>query len=72
MARPPKSRNFENASPHARYALLHRRPAGWQVDLRSVPYDHGAAARQAELNGRPDWADALRTGFVGRTEAEVV
>jgi len=62
----------ENASPHARYALLHRQPSGWQVELRGVPYDHEAAARQAEANDRPDWADALRTGFVGRTEAEVV
>lgn len=58
----------ENASPHARYARLTRRAAGWQVELRSVPYDHEAAARLAEANGRPDWADALRTGFVGRKE----
>ncbi|WP_280153736.1 metallophosphoesterase family protein [Piscinibacter sp. XHJ-5] len=56
----------ENGSPHARYAMLRRREAGWQVELRSVPYDAEAAARLAESNHRPDWADALRTGFVGR------
>lgn len=59
----------ENGSPHARYALLTRRPAGWQVELRAVPYDHESAARRAEANQRPDWADALRTGRVGRREA---
>jgi predicted phosphodiesterase len=58
----------ENGSPHARYALLTRRPAGWQVEQRAVPYDHEAAARRAEANDRPDWADALRTGRVGRRE----
>lgn len=58
----------ENGSPHARYALLTRRPAGWQVEQRAVPYDHEAAARRADANDRPDWADALRTGRVGRRE----
>lgn len=60
----------ENGSPHARYALLTRRPAGWQVDLRAVPYEHERAAALADTNARPDWADALRTGRVGRMEAE--
>ena len=64
----PHPHLVENASPHARYALLTRLRAGWQVELRSVPYDHEAAARLAETNERPDWADALRTGFVGRME----
>jgi predicted phosphodiesterase len=65
----PHPHVVENGSPHARYALLTRQRAGWQVDLRCVPYDHEAAARLAEGNGRGDWADALRTGFVGRREA---
>lgn len=60
----------ENGTPHARYALLSRRSAGWQVELRAVPYDHEAAARRAEAGGRPDWADALRTGRVGRFEGD--
>jgi len=62
---------IENATPHARYALFTRLGAGWQVELRCVPYDWEAAARRAEDNHRPDWADALRTGFVGRWEAPV-
>jgi diadenosine tetraphosphatase ApaH/serine/threonine PP2A family protein phosphatase len=62
----PHAHVVENASPHARYALLTRFALGWQVELRSVPYDHEMAALLADANGRGDWADALRTGFVGR------
>jgi predicted phosphodiesterase len=61
----------ENQSPHARYAVLSRRRAGWQVELRAVPYDAEPAARLAEANGRGDWADALRTGRVGHLERDV-
>lgn len=68
----PHPHVVENGTPHARYALLTRRPAGWQVEFRAVPYDHEAAARRAEAAGRGDWADALRSGRVGRLEREVV
>jgi predicted phosphodiesterase len=64
----PRPHVVENGTPHARYALLTRRGAQWQVELRAVPYDWEAAARQAQTNGRGDWADALRSGFVGRWE----
>jgi predicted phosphodiesterase len=67
----PHPHLVEAGAPQARYALLTRRTAGWQVELRAVPYEHAAAARQAEANGRGDWADALRTGRVGRFEADV-
>ncbi len=66
----------ENGTPQARYALVQRRSQGsaqdWAVELRAVPYDHECAARQAEAAGRGDWADALRTGRVGRTERDVL
>jgi predicted phosphodiesterase len=61
---------IETGSPHARYALLTLGRRGWQVELRSLPYDFDAAARQAQAAGRGDWADALRSGRVGRTEAQ--
>lgn len=64
----PHPHFVENGTPHARYALVADTAAGWQVELRAVPYDHERAARRAEANGRPDWADALRTGRVGRLE----
>lgn len=37
-------------------------PAGWAAELRAVPYDHEAAARQAEQAGRPGVAHMVRTG----------
>ncbi len=65
----PHPHVIENGSPHARYAIVSRADAGWHVDHRLVPYDWQAAARLAETNARPDWADALRSGFVGRWES---
>lgn len=65
----PRPHVAEAGTPHSRYALLTRRVAGWQVDLRALPYDWESAARQAELNGRGDWADALRSGRVGRWDS---
>lgn len=53
---------IENGSPHARYALCERERNGWRVDLRAVPYDHQAAARQAQANGSPAWARWLVSG----------
>jgi putative phosphoesterase len=54
----------QTRSPHARYALLDRSEAGWSVSHVAVPYDWEAAARTADLNGRPDWARALRSGWI--------
>lgn len=66
----PHPHIVENQTPHARYALLTRHGTGWQVELRALPYDWEAAARRADANGRGDWADALRSGRVGRWEAK--
>ena len=69
----PHPHRAELGSPHARWALVERAGAGrWHVQHRATSYDWEAAARQAEVNGRGDWADALRTGRVGRLESEVV
>tara|TARA_R110002020_G_scaffold113518_22_gene261178 strand:- start:1578 stop:2327 length:750 start_codon:yes stop_codon:yes gene_type:complete len=56
----------ETGSPHARYAILTPDPAGGtpSVQFLAMAYDHEGAARRAEANGRPDWAGALRTGFM--------
>jgi predicted phosphodiesterase len=58
----PAPHVVEVGSPHARYALLTRTAAGWSPELRAVPYDWEAAARQAERHDRPDIAHAVRTG----------
>jgi len=62
---------IETRAPHARYALLERGAAGWNVSLRAVAYDW-AAAQRAEREQRPDWAHTLRTGFVGLLEGAAV
>ena len=54
---------FNHGSPDARYAILERRDGRWQVNLRTVPYDHEQAARQAAANGFPHWTEALTTGW---------
>lgn len=68
----PHPHYIEAGSPHARYALIERQHDRWRATLREVVYDWEAAARQAQTNDRGDWADALRTGRVGRLEREVV
>lgn len=55
---------METGTPHARYAMVERLPSGWAVELRAVPYDHEAAACQAEQAGRTGVAHMVRTGRV--------
>lgn len=65
----PLPHHIENGSPDARWAIVERDAGGkWHVQLRTTPYDWRAAAARAQANGRGDWADALATGVVGRTE----
>ena len=49
--------------PDARYAVVERRNGQWSTTFRAVPYDHDAAARQAEANGFAHWGPALSTGW---------
>ncbi len=53
---------IETGSPHARYAIARSSACGWDVQLRSVPYDFEPMAKLAEQRERPDWAIALRKG----------
>jgi predicted phosphodiesterase len=59
---------METGSPHARYALLDRKGAGWKISSIALEYDWEAASACAEKAGRPDWAHALATGFALRIE----
>lgn len=51
-------------TPHACYAVIEKRHSGWDVSFRQVPYDHMAMSRLAHEQGRPDWAEALATGWI--------
>jgi predicted phosphodiesterase len=56
----------EQGSPLARYGLVELDGTGavTGINALAIPYDHEAAARRAEQGGRPEWAHALRTGFM--------
>jgi predicted phosphodiesterase len=62
---PPSPHVSETGSPHARYALLVQDAGRWRVDLVAVAYDWDRASACAAANGRPDWARALATGYMG-------
>jgi predicted phosphodiesterase len=66
----PYDHVVECGSPHARWAIVERGGWGWQAQLRLTAYDWVSAAARAEAQGRGDWADALASGRVGRTEKE--
>ena len=61
----PTPHKVETGSPHARYAIIDGEAGAWSFEMRTVAYDWERAAREAERNGRPDWAQPLRTGFYG-------
>jgi predicted phosphodiesterase len=56
---------INHGSPDARYAIVELRGGTYYPAFYAVPYDHFAAARQAEANGFPQWRDALVTGWAG-------
>jgi predicted phosphodiesterase len=54
----------ETGSPDAHYAILEQRAGNWIPSLITVPYQHQAMADLAQARQRPDWAHALRTGYM--------
>jgi len=58
----------ENHDAYARYATIEQRGGQWHAQVHPVPYDFEPMARLAERNGRPGWAQALRTGTMPRPE----
>ena len=64
----PILHKMQTYSPHASYAIIKcvdtEQAKYWQTEHIKVPYDYEAAAKLASMNGREDWAFALRTGRV--------
>ncbi len=60
----PHPHVVQNGSPDARYAVAERRAGTWQAVLHAVPYDAAAMARLARQRGRPQWEQALATGYL--------
>ncbi|RWA86743.1 metallophosphoesterase family protein [Mesorhizobium sp.] len=62
----PPAHVSEQGAPHARYGIVELGASGRldRFEVIAVDYDHEAAAKQAEQAARPEWAHALRTGFM--------
>ena len=61
----PVKHRMQSGTPNASYALLEKRMDGWQAEIKSIAYDHDAAARQARQLGTVAgnyWAQWLATG----------
>jgi predicted phosphodiesterase len=58
----PYPHEMAAGTPHARYALVDDASGRWEAEFRSVEYPWEKAAEMAESFGRPDVAQALRTG----------
>ncbi|WP_457445886.1 metallophosphoesterase family protein [Roseateles sp. P5_E4] len=61
----PERYVVERGTPDATYAIVEKLDGAWHCAQHAVPYDHGAMATLAARNDRPDWAQALQTGYVG-------
>jgi putative phosphoesterase len=60
----PRAHHVENGSPHARFVVCERTPAGWQAEHHEISYDWDAASDTAARHGRPEWAWWLRSGRI--------
>ncbi|MDR3670670.1 MAG: metallophosphoesterase family protein [Holophaga sp.] len=54
----------QTGSPDAHYAILEQRAGNWIPSLITVPYDFRAMADLAKARNRPDWEQALLTGYM--------
>lgn len=63
----PSTHISESGAPHARFAVVTLADA-IAIEHHAVAYDWEHAARRAVDNGRVDWAHALRTGRVLRSQ----
>ena len=57
----------ETGSPHARYAIVDWRQPRPQVEFVALEYDWESASKDAAQANRPDWANALATGYALRS-----
>ena len=53
---------METHDPRASYAVIENAEDEWDVEFFLVNYDFEVSALQADRNGRPEWAHALREG----------
>ncbi len=56
----------ETGSPHARYAIVDWNAGRIRADFIAIDYDWESASNEAARANRPDWANALATGYALR------
>ncbi|MBG6205304.1 putative phosphoesterase [Labrenzia sp. EL_13] len=61
----PLRKTMAMGNPQARYAIMTRAAENWTFEDKMVDYDWETASREADRNGRPGWARALKLGFFG-------
>lgn len=59
----PEYHIIETGSPHARYAIINYQGKIESVEMISISYDKKLAVKQAYKNKRPDWVEALGSGY---------
>lgn len=60
----PFEHKIENDFSDATYIILELQDDSYNIELINVSYDYEKAAKDAEKNGREDWAYAIRNGKV--------
>ncbi|MEP3196727.1 MAG: metallophosphoesterase family protein [Lentilitoribacter sp.] len=60
----PIYHKVETGHPNASYAIVEKSTLGWDVTFRQIAYDHMKMSELAGQNGRPEWANALATGWL--------
>ena len=59
---------METGSPHARYAIIDWQTKPIRVDFITLDYDWESSSKDAAEANRPDWAQALATGYALRAD----
>ena len=60
----PIYHKVETGHPNASYAIVEKSQFGWDVTFRQIGYDNRTMSELAKQNGRPEWANALATGWL--------
>jgi putative phosphoesterase len=60
----PIYHKMEMGHPNASYAIVEKSDFGWDVTFRQIGYDNMAMSELAQKNGRPEWPNALATGWL--------
>ena len=68
----PVEHVVQTGTPDACYAVLERTTEAWRVTFRYVPYDPALMVRLCQSNSKPDWANAVETGWLSPGRASSI